>query len=261
MRLGFVGTGTISSAVIAGLMQSDLKIEQITVSPRNSETAAKLAERYSRVSIGRDNQDVVDTSQVVFLAVRSQVAEAIIKEIRFRPEQHIVSFIPVFSIETISEWIGVPAKLTRAVPLPFVAQGMGATAFYPSDETISAVFAELGTAVAVTDLQEYEVLTTSGALMGTYFGILENAELWLTGNGVPSAQAHAYLRQLFAGLAHATSSSPHSSFSELRTEFSTKGGLNEQLFADFQKAGGTTALTNALTVALERMQGRVKREQ
>ncbi|PZV35871.1 NAD(P)-binding domain-containing protein [Mesorhizobium kowhaii] len=169
MRLGFVGTGTISSAVIAGLMQSDLKIEQITVSPRNSETAAKLAERYSRVSIGRDNQDVVDTSQVVFLAVRSQVAEAIIKEIRFRPEQHIVSFIPVFSIETISEWIGVPAKLTRAVPLPFVAQGMGATAFYPSDETISAVFAELGTAVAVTDLQEYEVLTTKRCSHGHLF--------------------------------------------------------------------------------------------
>jgi len=256
VKLGFVGTGTISSAVVAGLAQSGIDIEEMVVSPRNAETAARLAGQYALVSVGKDNQDVVDRSQIVFLAVRSQIAEAVIRQIRFRPEQHVVSFIPVISLETIAEWIGVPVKITQALPLPFVAHGLGATAFYPPEETISAIFSALGTAVAVADRQEYELLTTGSALMGTYFGILESAERWLTDAGVRSPQAHAYLRQLFAGLAHATATAPNASFSELRFEFSTKGGLNEQIFRDFQTSGGTAALEGALGAALARVRGR-----
>ncbi|QEL22994.1 pyrroline-5-carboxylate reductase [Bosea sp. F3-2] len=255
MKLGFVGTGTISSAVIAGLAKSSLDIEEVIVSPRNAETAARLSEQHALVSVGKDNQDVVDRSQIVFLAVRPQIAEAVIRDIHFRSGQHVVSFIPVVSPETIAGWIGVPVKITQALPLPFVAHRLGATAFYPPEETISAIFSALGTAVAVTDRREYELLTTGSALMGTYFGILESAERWLTESGVPSLQAHAYLRQLFTGLAYATAVSPNAAFAELRSEFSTKGGLNEQIFRDFQGSGGTAALEGALAGALARVRG------
>lgn len=255
MKLGFLGAGTISSAVIAGLAQSGLDIEGIAVSPRNAATAARLAARYALVSVGRDNQDVVDRSQIVFLAVRSQVAEAVIREIRFRPDHHVVSFIPVASPETLAEWIGLPVRITQALPLPFVADRSGATAFYPPDETVFAIFSALGTAVAVRDRREYELLTTGSAVMGTYFGFLESAERWLAEGGVPSAQAHAYLRQLFAGLAQATAAAPNASFEALRSEFSTRGGLNEQIFRDFKAGGGTAALKAALDAALMRVRG------
>lgn len=258
MKLGFIGAGTISSAVIAGLVQSGLTIEGIVVSPRNAETAARLAGQHALVSVGKDNQDVVDRSQIVFLALRSQIAEAVVRELRFRAEHHVVSFIPVAGPETIANWIGVPAKITQALPLPFVASKQGATALYPPDETVAAIFSALGAAVAVPDRREYELLTTGSALMGTYFGILDSAERWLIRNGVPPLQAHAYLRQLFSGLAHAMAEAPEASFAALRAEFSTKGGLNEQIFRDFQEGGGTAALEGALGLALERVQGKVK---
>jgi len=36
-------------------------------------------------------------------------------------------------------------------------------------------------------------------------------------------------------------------------EFATKGGLNEQVLLDFERNGGTTALTGALERVLERI--------
>ena len=41
MKLGFIGTGNITSDVITGICRSDLKFKQITISPRNKEKAKK----------------------------------------------------------------------------------------------------------------------------------------------------------------------------------------------------------------------------
>jgi pyrroline-5-carboxylate reductase len=38
------------------------------------------------------------------------------------------------------------------------------------------------------------------------------------------------------------------------SEFSTKGGLNEQVFAEFKENGGTKALTLALDSVLKRIE-------
>ncbi|MBW8789318.1 MAG: pyrroline-5-carboxylate reductase, partial [Rhizobium leguminosarum] len=42
----------------------------------------------------------------------------------------------------------------------------------------------------------------------------------------------------------------------LSREFATKGGLNEQVFSDFEKKGGLVALTAALDGVLARIEGR-----
>jgi len=43
MKLGFVGTGAITSAIVTGLNASDAARDSILVSPRNAEVAAALA--------------------------------------------------------------------------------------------------------------------------------------------------------------------------------------------------------------------------
>jgi pyrroline-5-carboxylate reductase len=90
--------------------------------------------------------------------------------------------------------------------------------------------------------------------MGTYFGLLETSARWLEAKGMPYDQASAYLKRLFAGLSEATGASPAQSFEAMRRDFSTKGGLNEQVFTEFDASGGTKALTQALESVLERIQ-------
>src|SRR5262245_27633435 len=74
MTLGFVGTGTIAAPIVDGLC-SVRPETPIVVSPRNAATAAALAARHGNVRVAKSNQEVLDTSDMVVLAVRPQVAE------------------------------------------------------------------------------------------------------------------------------------------------------------------------------------------
>ena len=89
--------------------------------------------------------------------------------------------------------------------------------------------------------------------MGTYFGILERTSDWLASKGMEETKARSYLTPLFSGLAHVAGRSLEDSYAKLRTEFSTKGGLNEQVFQDFDTKGGTETLITALDRVLERI--------
>lgn len=252
IKLGFIGTGAITEAVVSGLCHPDLPTCVITVSPRGAYQARRLADTFPNVTIGATNQQVIDRSDIVFLALRPQVAEKAIRELVFKAEQSIVSFIATVSTEDIQTWIPRPVKITQAVPLPFVGARLGATVVFPPEPDIAALFNRLGTAVEVNNVSELELLLTVSALMGTYFGLLEQASKWLCSRGIQGNDADAYLRQLHVGLANSLTTR-NLDFAALRNEFSTKGGLNEQLFDVFSRQGGLAALENGLDAVLNRV--------
>ncbi|MBN8629893.1 MAG: NAD(P)-binding domain-containing protein [Rhodobacterales bacterium] len=247
MTLGFIGTGTIAAAMVEGL-----RGENIVISPRGADIAADLARRFPGVWVAADNQAVVDASETLILSVRPQVAEAVIRPLRFRAGQKIVSLIAATQIETLRDWIGLDLPIIRAVPLPSVADRSCVTPIFPPDPEVAALFDRLGTAVSCRTIAEFDLLAVGSALMGSYFGILEAAQGWLVAQGLNEAAARTYLAGLFANLGKVAVTSP-ASFATLREEHSTKGGLNEQIFRDFAAKGGTAALTTALDTVLARV--------
>lgn len=254
MKLGFVGSGAITEAVVTGLMKSRADISAVVVSPRSLHVAARLAEMFPLVRVGINNQDVVDSADIVFLAIRPQIAEEVVRELRFRAQQQVVSFIAAVQIDSLAGWIDVPVTITRTIPLPFVAELRGATAIYPPNDQIADLFSSLGTAVQAEDLKQYNLFGAASALMATYFGLLETSARWLEAEGMSYDQASVYLRQLFGGLSHVTGTSKEQTFEAMASEFSTKGGLNEQVYTEFTGNGGTRALTLALDSVLKRIE-------
>lgn len=249
MTLGFIGTGTMAAAMVEGLGG-----EGILLSPRGAEVAADLARRFPGARVGADNQSVIDGSEMVILSVRPQVAEAVIRPLRFRPGQKVVSLIAATQIASLRDWIGLDLPIIRAVPLPFVARRTCVTPIFPPDAEVAALFDRLGTTVPCETVSEFDLLAVGSALMGSYFGLLETAQGWLVGQGLSDAAVRTYLAGLFANLGKVAVDSP-ASFATLREEHSTKGGLNEQIFRDFAAGGGTTALTTALDRVLARVRG------
>ena len=59
MNLGFIGTGKITSSVIIGIFQSNIKFNKIIVSPRNKRVAKYLKKRFNRIIIAKDNQEIL----------------------------------------------------------------------------------------------------------------------------------------------------------------------------------------------------------
>ena len=49
MKLGFLGTGNITSDVISGICKSSLKFKQIVISPRTRIQANKLRKKFRKV--------------------------------------------------------------------------------------------------------------------------------------------------------------------------------------------------------------------
>ncbi|MGF6177341.1 pyrroline-5-carboxylate reductase [Ensifer sp. 4252] len=90
--------------------------------------------------------------------------------------------------------------------------------------------------------------------MATYFGIMHRTTEWLAENGLPEEKSRAYLAPLFAGLAETAALAENDiKFIDMSREFATKGGLNEQVFQDFDGEGGTDALRRALDGVLKRI--------
>jgi pyrroline-5-carboxylate reductase len=253
MTMGFVGTGTITEAVVTGLGKTAFRDTPIVLSPRSASVAARLAAANRNVSIALGNQDVLDRSDLVFVAVRPQIAEEVIRSLRFRPGHHVISFVAATPMDQLLAWIDQPVRLSLAIPLPFIADLQGATAIYPPDEVSHALFSALGTAIQVENRPEFELLAVASCLIATYFGILDATSTWLQSQGLSRTAGDAYLRQLFSGLAHAARSKPVASFDELIGEHSTKGGLNEQVLEDFRDFGGAVALQKALDRVLARI--------
>ena len=79
MNLGFIGTGKIASSVITGICCSKISFKKILVSHRNKSIAQRLKKNFKKVTIVKDNQEIVNTCDWIFLSVTPTVGEKIIK--------------------------------------------------------------------------------------------------------------------------------------------------------------------------------------
>ena len=81
MNLGFIGTGKIASSVITGICTSKIFFNKIMISPRNKNLAKNLKQKFKKVIIAKNNQQIVDKCEWVFLSVTPTVGDKIIKEL------------------------------------------------------------------------------------------------------------------------------------------------------------------------------------
>ncbi len=253
LRAGFVGTGTITSAIVTGMCADEASSGRIALSPRNRDVASRLAARFARVTVAESNQDVLDCSDVVFLAVRPQVAQDVLAPLTFRSDHRVISLVATFSRDRIAALVQPAGTVACAVPLPTVADRLGPTAIFPPDSVAAAIFGRLGTAIEVTSEDEFRALWSTTAMMATFFLLLDALCSWLTSHGVPPSRARDYIATMFGGLG-GVARSGSASFARLADEFATKGGLNEQCAEELRQAGVFDACSRALDSVLARLQ-------
>jgi pyrroline-5-carboxylate reductase len=253
MRLGFIGTGAITSAIVTGLNAAGIGTDTILVSPRNAETAASLAARFPSVRVAASNQAVLEGSDLVMLAVRPQVAGEVLSELKFRPDHHVMSLMAITPLHKLAALVAPATKVTRAIPLPLVAERRGPTVIYPPDPVAAELFNRLGAAIEATSADQFDAFSTATATMAPYFAFADEIASWLTRHGVPSPDARTYVATVFQGLGNIAASTPEHSLSALSGEFATRGGTNEQVMAHLKEHGALSALSDALDAVLQRM--------
>jgi len=246
MKLGFLGTGALTAAIVTGLKSGADNPVSVVLSPRNEEIAANLASRFPNVRVAADNQAVLDACDTVMLAVRPQIAHQLFPELRFRRDHHLISLIATLSREEIIGLTAPASRVTKALPMPMIAHRLGATIIYPPDPGVRALLGELGNVIEVDSSSEFDALSVVTATYATYCKYLDTIHRWLEAHGVPDTKGRDYIAALFKALGHAPETAPDADFKHLAQDYATRGGINEQVLGDLTARNVFDALTESL---------------
>ena len=253
MRLGFIGTGKIASSVIEGICNSKIKYKKIIVSKRNNKISLKLKKKFKKIIINKSNQHIVDHSDWIFLSVTPSVGNKIIKNLRFKSNQTIISFISTITLSELKKAIKVKAKIIRAIPLPPISLKKGPVPICPPNKKVKVFFDNIGTTVEIKNEKSSINFWSTSGMMAPFYELLKVMTDWLVKRGVKRNNAQKYITSLFLALSEDAVVNSKNNLKELVKESQTPKGLNEQGVNELTKAGFYKSLEKTLNSIYKRL--------
>ena len=253
MKLGFIGTGKIASSVILGVCRSKIKFSQIIVSPRNKRIANNLNKKFKKVSIAKNNQDVINKSNWIFLSVTPKVGDKIIKDLKFKSNQTIISFISTINLSELKKMIKVKSKIIRAIPLPPISIKKGPVPIYPPNKKVKSFFDKIGSTIEIKNEKlSINFWSTSGT-MASYYDLLRVMSDWLIKKGIKRKDAQRYITSLFLALSEDAVINSKKDLKHLVKESQTPKGLNEQGLKEMTKKNVYKSVVHSLNSIYKRL--------
>ena len=237
MKLGFIGAGKIASSVITGICNSKISFTKIIISPRNKYIAEKLSKKFKKVFVAKNNQEIVNTSDWIFLSITPLVGKKIIKHLNFRSNQTIISFISTMTLDQLKKAIKVKAKIVRAIPLPPISLKKGPVPICPPNKKVKIFFDKLGTTIEINDEKSSINFWSTSGMMAPFYELLRVMTNWLIKKGVKKTKAQKYITSLFLALSQDAVVNSKKDLKFLVKESQTPKGLNEQGVKELIKAG------------------------
>jgi pyrroline-5-carboxylate reductase len=253
MKLGFIGTGKITSSVVTGICRSKISFKKILLSPRNRNVGRKLKRKFRKVSIAKNNQEIINSCNWVFLAVTPTVGEKIIKHLRFRSSQTIVSFISTITLPQLKKVIKVKAKIVRAIPLPPISLRKGPVPIFPPNKKVKNFFNKLGTTIEIKNEKLFKNFWATSGMYAAFYELLSSMSNWLVKRGIKRDNAQKYITSLFVVLSEDAVVNSNKDLKYLVKESQTPRGLNEQGVKELRKAGFYRSSERTLNSILRRL--------
>lgn len=238
LTVGFVGTGAITKAVVAGFCKraGDTPF-QIVLSPRNAKVAEALHKAWpDRITVAKTMQEVLDRSDWVVLAIPPAAGENVCRSLKFRREHKVISFLPDKTLPQLESWIGKTEVLVHMVPLTFNEICNGPILLYPPQAEAAELFGLIGHMVEVESAEAMSAFSGITACVTPFFAVMQTLIEWLAGQGVPAQQAADYVTHFFYSEAMEALPLDPAGVCRMARE-STPGGIN-LMAKDLIEAGG-----------------------
>ncbi|HEX8866531.1 MAG TPA: NAD(P)-binding domain-containing protein, partial [Lentzea sp.] len=239
-RVGIIGVGEIGRALVAGLRHDGSTSPEIFLSPRGAATSASLASAYSGVHVCGSNQEVVDNSDLVIIAVRGVDRHEALAGLDVSAKI-VVNVMAGVSNSDVRATLATDAPLVRAIPLPAVRERRSLTVVHPSHPVVDALFDRLGGALPVADEAAFDVFSALSGTLTTHYAYLATLAEWASGRGVSSDDADRYVRDLFQGVGRSLGDRTRS-LGQLAADHETAGGSNERIRTTWFDAANSAAL-------------------
>ena len=237
MNLGFIGTGKIATSIITGISKSKISYKNIIISPRNRLISKNLQKKFKKIIVANDNQEIINKCNWVFLSVTPTVGKKIIKDLVFKPNQIVISFISTITLAQLKKAIKVKAQIIRAIPLPPISLKKGPVPICPPNKKVKDFFNKIGTTIEIKDEKNSINFWSTSGMMAPFYELLRVMTNWLVKRGVKKDNAQKYITSLFLALSEDAEVHSNKDLKYLVKESQTPNGLNEQGVKELTKSG------------------------
>ncbi|NCW23340.1 MAG: pyrroline-5-carboxylate reductase [Actinobacteria bacterium] len=264
LRVCFLGTGSMGSAVLRGLIDSGHPVELISATTKSEESAVSLrAIGVSALSVEQSpdaNALLSGDADVVVLGVKPyQIVDVLTEIAEELPKNSVViSMAGGIELKTMASALPEHKNLIRSMPNTPAMVGQAVTGLAPHS-TASAnaldaaqwLFSSVGEVVKVEEQQINALSAISGSGPAWIYFIIEQWEKVAISKGFTQEQAETLVRSTLFGSAALLAESGEEP-SVLRKNVTSPGGTTERIIATLDEANLEKLFSSALDAAVNR---------
>lgn len=234
LKLGFLGAGNLSRSLIQGYLDhSSVKPENIFISLRTR----KKSFEDQKISILYNNEELLEKAQLIFLCVKPQNMEELLKELKLCWQKQHTVFSPVagISFKKLKKQGLSASRLVRFMPNTSVCVGKGLLPFCSlnNQEDLNSfaeeILSPLGRVQSFREESWLAPLTVACASGPSFIlEIMLYWQEWLSEQGFEESLAKEFVIQSFLGVSLMAEKKNNQSFFSLQKEICSQKGISQE---------------------------------
>jgi len=221
---------------------------------RNKSKSKNLKKKFkNKIKIAKNNQEIVNNSEWVFLGILPEVGEKILPKLKFKSNQTIISFISTINTDKLKRITNKRATIIRAIPMPPISLGKGPIALYPPNKKVKNFFNKIGTSIEIKSEKLSNNFWAISGTMASFYEQLKVLSDWLVKKGLKRSDAQKYVTSLYSALAQLAEAHSSKDLKKFVLDSQTPGGLNWQGVNELRKSGYFKSLEKSVNNILKRL--------
>ena len=264
-RIALLGSGSMGTAILSGLLASGFPAENVTITTKRVESAKKLADELGVNALSLEaqstaNQDAVQEADVVLVAVKPAYVIEVLKEAaaKLNKDALVVSVAAGITTESMEAVLPSSVAVIRSMPNTPAIVGRAVTGISTGSrvsedqlENALELFETVGRVVVLPESQIDALSTISGSGPAYVFYLIEQLTEAAQNMGFGEDIAAMLVEETFAGATELLSASGQSP-AELRKQVTSPNGTTMQAVAVMEQAKLSKVFTKATEAALAR---------
>lgn len=232
-KLGFIGIGNMSQAIIKGLIEEKvIPAQQIYGSNRTPGKLQKVTEAWGIKALNT-NEEVIDACDIVILGMKPQDLNSAVDPLisAFREKQVVICLAAGFTTSMLSKKLP-QTRLVRVIPNTPAMISRGVIGYLNANKDpgveslVQDLFSPLGVTIPVEDDEQLESLTVAcSAGTGFIFEIMMYFQDWIEERGFEPDIARKMIVETFAGASLLAAHNRDLPLEDLQNKVASKKGV------------------------------------
>lgn len=254
MKISFFGAGKMAEGILAAVLKSGVRPDDVAMAEKNPARASEIAGKY-HVRVESECRDVANDADIIFLAVRPGDVGAVAADASdaIRQGTILASIVAGKSISTLKGLFGDDIRIVRVMPNLALRCGEGASACCGDGaEQIAAILSRAGRAVILDEIHFDAVTALSGSGPAFFAYMLQTMAEGGEKLGLPADMARTLAEQTMFGTVKFLRENPEFDVPSFVKAVATPGGTTAAGMDILWKSDFAAIVAETLAAAAKR---------